>query len=59
MSSTNTRGDEKVPHASPSPPPRVVHAEELFLGAKEIWIEHAGRRYRLRVTRRNKLILQK
>ncbi len=37
----------------------VVHTEELFRGEQEIWIEHDGVRYRLRITRRNKLILQK
>jgi hemin uptake protein HemP len=40
-------------------PPRILRAEELFRGDHEIWIEHAGDRYRLRITRRNKLILQK
>ena len=40
-------------------PPRVVDAEELFRGRREIWIEHEGVRYRLRITRRNKLIMQK
>ncbi|HEY8503320.1 MAG TPA: hemin uptake protein HemP [Gemmataceae bacterium] len=40
-------------------PPRVVLAGELFAGGKEVWIEHAGERYRLRITRRNRLILQK
>jgi hemin uptake protein HemP len=39
--------------------PRVIEARELFRGNREIWIEHAGVRYRLRITRRNKLILQK
>jgi hemin uptake protein HemP len=39
--------------------PFVVDARELLQGRKEVWIEHAGVRYRLRVTRRNKLILQK
>jgi hemin uptake protein HemP len=39
--------------------PRVISAQELFAGAREICIEHAGERYLLRVTRRNKLILQK
>jgi hemin uptake protein HemP len=37
----------------------VVDARELFRGKPEVWIEHAGVRYRLRITRRNKLILQK
>ncbi len=39
--------------------PRAIDAEELFRGSKEVWIEHEGVRYRLRITRRNKLILQK
>jgi hemin uptake protein HemP len=37
----------------------VVRTEELFGDLREIWIEHDGERYRLRITRRNKLILQK
>lgn len=42
------------------PPGRVVlKSNELFGGQKEIDIEHDGVRYRLRITRRNKLILQK
>ena len=51
----------------PTPPPDkpgspavpVLDARQLFRGAREIWIEHDGVRYRLRITRRNKLILQK
>ncbi|MEO2090264.1 MAG: hemin uptake protein HemP [Gemmataceae bacterium] len=38
---------------------RVVRTEDLFGDLREIWIEHDGERYRLRITRRNKLILQK
>lgn len=37
----------------------VLRARELFRGSREIWIEHEGKYYRLRITRRNKLILQK
>jgi hemin uptake protein HemP len=37
----------------------VVDARQLLRGQREIVIEHAGVRYRLRLTRRNKLILQK
>jgi hemin uptake protein HemP len=44
---------------SPPPAPPVLDARVLFRGAREVWIEHAGVRYRLRITRRNKLILQK
>jgi hemin uptake protein HemP len=42
-----------------SAPPVLLEAGKLFQGAREIWIEHDGIRYRLRITRRNKLILQK
>jgi len=38
---------------------KVVRAEELFGERREIWIELEGVRYRLRITRRGKLILQK
>ena len=40
-------------------PQKVVRAEELFGESREIWIELDGVRYRLRITRRGKLILQK
>lgn len=42
-----------------SEPRKLVRAEELFGEDREIWIEHEGVRYRLRITRRGKLILQK
>jgi hemin uptake protein HemP len=45
--------------AERSTEPRIIDAEQLFRGEREVWIEHAGVRYRLRITRRNKLILQK
>ena len=38
---------------------RVINAEEIFAGQREVWIELDGVRYRLRITRRGKLILQK
>jgi hemin uptake protein HemP len=40
-------------------PARVLKAEELFGTHRELWIELDGVRYRLRITRRGKLILQK
>lgn len=40
-------------------PERVVRAEDLFGERREVWIELDGVRYRLRITRRGKLILQK
>ena len=54
--------------ADETPPPvekpaddeaKTIVADELFKGRREILIEHAGETYRLRITRRNKLILQK
>jgi hemin uptake protein HemP len=53
----------RTPHESsqreaPSSAP-VLHAQELFRGSREIWIEHEGKYYRLRITRRNKFVLQK
>ncbi len=38
---------------------KAVRAEELFGERREIWIDLEGVRYRLRITRRGKLILQK
>ena len=38
---------------------RVVKAEELFRGEREVRIDYGGVCYRLRITRRNRLILQK
>ena len=40
-------------------PARIVRAEELFGEDREVWIDLDGVRFRLRITRRGKLILQK
>jgi hemin uptake protein HemP len=40
-------------------PGRILKAEDLFGDQREVWIELDGVRYRLRITRRGKLILQK
>jgi hemin uptake protein HemP len=45
--------------APPAVPEVIVDAQQIFQGRKEIVIVHGGARYRLRLTRRNKLILQK
>jgi hemin uptake protein HemP len=39
--------------------PEVIPAEHIFGEKREVWIELNGERYRLRITRRGKLILQK
>jgi hemin uptake protein HemP len=47
--------------APQAPPPgkRIMTSEELFGGANEVIIRHAGEEYRLRVTKNDKLILTK
>jgi hemin uptake protein HemP len=55
---SDERKDRKEPPPA-SATPRIVDARQLFLGGREVWIDHDGVRYRLRITRRNKLILQK
>lgn len=49
------------PRPAPPPPaqPPVLPSQQLLQGARELLIEHAGQRYRLRVTAQGKLILTK
>jgi hemin uptake protein HemP len=58
MNEANEPPTRKIPPAS-CEAPILLDARLLFQGRKEVWIDHDGVRYRLRVTRRNKLILQK
>lgn len=39
--------------------PRVINTDELFAGAREVWIQHGDQQYRLRITAAGKLILTK
>jgi hemin uptake protein HemP len=48
--------DEDKPAAAEA---KIVRTQELFGPDKEIVIDHDGEKYRLRITRRGKLILQK
>jgi hemin uptake protein HemP len=57
MSDAEDEKDDR--EGEPTEPPRVLNAEEIFAGRREVWIELDGVRYRLRITRRGKLILQK
>ena len=59
MSDESDPRPQETPADPPPPDAEVVRAEQLFQGRREIWIELNGERYRLRITRRNKLILQK
>lgn len=38
---------------------RLVDSSELFRGQREVWIRHGAETYRIRITRNDKLILQK
>lgn len=53
----------ELSHADNQPAPaaeaRVLRSEELFAGQRMLLIEHAGQRYRLLITRNERLILQK
>jgi hemin uptake protein HemP len=51
--------DRETAEPTPPEPADVIAAETLFGDKREVWIEHNGERYRLRITRRGKLILQK
>lgn len=57
MAEPNER-DESDADEPPADGP-VLRTEELFGDRREVWIDHHGERYRLRITRRGKLILQK
>lgn len=57
-----TTTPDRTKREAEAPPPKMakqINAVDLFGGEREVWIEHDGIRYRLRITRRNKLILQK
>ena len=57
---SDTEAEKDDPNEPPTEEPeRVLKAEDLFAGKREVWIELDGVRYRLRITRRGKLILQK
>jgi hemin uptake protein HemP len=54
--SSETSGDA-TSSASPVGGTRRLSSADLFAGAREIEIEHNGRRYQLRITQTGKLIL--
>ena len=54
------RAANETRRATPEPPaPRTLTTVELFAGRREIVIVHGDAKYRLRITRANKLILTK
>lgn len=59
MNSNEERFERKIGPEVQQELVRIIEARDLFQGRREVWVEHEGVRYRLRITRRNKLILQK
>ncbi|QDU20409.1 hemin uptake protein HemP [Urbifossiella limnaea] len=55
----DSHDDDRADIPADGEPSRVLRAAELFGDRREVWIELDGVRYRLRITRRGKLILQK
>lgn len=51
----------QAPKAAPADeaPIRVIRSDEIFLGGREVRIQHDDNVYRLRLTRKGKLILHK
>jgi hemin uptake protein HemP len=54
-----TSAKDKPGTTQQNPQTMEISAEELLQGHREICIVHGDVRYRLRITRRHKLILQK
>ncbi len=52
------QNDADPPHTPADEPPRY-ESQELFQGSRVVEIAHAGEKYRLLLTRNNRLILQK
>ena len=50
---------ERIRHASAAETPIIYRSEQILQGRREIFIEHAGKMYRLRLTGANKLYLTK
>ena len=59
---TEDRPTDEPPRPLPSgaaPLMKLFHSEELFQGERMVCIDHEGSIYRLQITSRGKLILQK
>lgn len=59
MNDAELEHDDRDEPQSDAEPARTIKADDLFGGKREVWIDLDGVRYRLRITRRGKLILQK
>jgi hemin uptake protein HemP len=54
-----SRPTDPKPEPTSNAEPHTVSSEELLGGRRQLIIQHGGERYRLLVTRSNKLILTK
>lgn len=54
---TDDPGRAAQPSWTPAAPVPEIASTDLFAQGSEVVILHAGKRYRLRITRQNKLIL--
>ena len=52
-------GNHAAPSNDDAPPQKLFQSEELFQGERIVCIDHEGAIYRLQITSRGKLILQK
>lgn len=59
MPEPNQEPQPANPPNKPSETPRIIQAEDLFAGQREVWIQHGDQCYRLRITAAGKLILTK
>ena len=57
--SDDTREPDETDEEAESGGAPVIDVADWFGDRREVWLELDGVRYRLRITRRNKLILQK
>ncbi len=59
MPATTTSCPPAAPRPTPAEPTPTFSTSRLFGSAPIVFIDHAGQRYTLRITRENKLILTK
>jgi hemin uptake protein HemP len=57
--SDDTREPNEADETAEAADAPVIDVADWFGDRREVWLELDGVRYRLRITRRNKLILQK
>jgi len=51
--------DTEEPDADTAGRPLIIQSQQILQGRKEVWIEHGGEMYRLRLTANDKLYLSK